>query len=329
MTKTNIIKYSQCNRAIIDIGTNSTRMLIFRIDKNGKLFRVNKSVRYTRMGQGVNKTKRLHPDAIKRNFEALEEYKNIAKDYKVKEIYILGTSALRDAQNSSVFVDLVTEKLNLTVDIITGEQEAEYGFIGVSQCFNDRLLIFDIGGGSTELIYGKGRSLEKMTSLNVGCVRSTEEYITNDPPRPSEMEALNADCTKKLKEALSSYEKSKPYKLVGIGGTATTISTIKQKLKIYNSELVHQSVVTYKDLSGIILDLASKTIDERRQIVGLEAKRADIILAGANILLDILKVTGKDSFIICDYDNLEGAAYSHFMASQKFKKIKFKKSVDI
>lgn len=317
MSESSVPKLPKINKAVIDIGTNSTRMLIFRKDKKGQLFRVNKSVRYTRMGQGVNKTKRLHPDAIKRNIEALEEYKSIAEDYKVQEMFIFGTSALRDAENSSEFIDLAAEKLGMKVEIISGEKEAEYGYTGVSQCFNEGLLIFDIGGGSTELIYGQGQNLIKMRSLNIGSVRSTETFITTDPPAAEELEALNASALKELETALVDYEPYKPFKLIGIGGTATTVSTIKQGLKIYDSEQVHQSVVTRAELEGIISDLASKTIDERRQITGLEAKRADIIIAGTSILNDILKVTGQDAFIICDYDNLEGAAYSHFLANEK------------
>ncbi|MBS6339574.1 MULTISPECIES: Ppx/GppA phosphatase family protein [Eubacterium] len=317
MSESSVPKEPKINRAVIDIGTNSTRMLIFRKDKKGQLFRVNKSVRYTRMGQGVNKTKRLHPDAIKRNIEALEEYKNIAEDYEVKEMFIFGTSALRDAENSLEFIDLAAQKLGMKVEIISGEKEAEYGFIGVSQCFDEGLLIFDIGGGSTELIYGQGRNLIKMKSLDIGSVRSTEAFIENDPPKEEELNRLNQNAAEALERALVDYEAYKPYKLIGIGGTATTVSTIKQKLKIYDSEQVHQSVVTKTELESIIRNLSSKTIDERRQIVGLEAKRADIIIAGTSILDNILKVTGKDSFVVCDYDNLEGAAYSRFLANKK------------
>lgn len=311
-------KIPRINRAVIDIGTNSTRMLIFREDKKGKMFRVNKSVRYTRMGQDVNKTKRLHSDAIKRNIEALEEYKNIAKDYDVKEMFIFGTSALRDAENSSEFIDLAAQKLNMKVEIVSGKTEAKYGFVGVSQCFeNERLLIFDIGGGSTELIYGFGQELIKMKSLNIGSVRSTEAYIKNDPPSVDELKKLNKEALDQLKASLVDYECYKPYILVGIGGTATTVSTIKQELKIYDSEKVHKSIVTQSELEAIIKDLTSKTVEERSQIVGLEAKRADIIIAGVNILNDILKVTETSSFVTCDYDNLEGAAYSLFLSKKK------------
>lgn len=308
------VEKPKINHAVIDIGTNSTRMLIFREDKNGDLFRVNKSVRYTRMGQDVNKTKMLHPDAIKRNMDALEEYKKIAEDYHVQDFYIFGTSAMRDAENTQAFIRMVKEKLDLDIEVISGEKEAEYGFLGVAQCFNERILIFDIGGGSTELIYGEGQDLKKMRSLNIGCVRSTESFIQNDPPTAEELRALNAQAVDFLKGTLREYEDYKPYKLVGIGGTATTVSTIKQKMQIYDSEAVHQSEITREELNAIAQDLSAKTLEERRAIAGLEAKRADIIIAGVNILNDILYVTGQNHFIVCDYDNLEGAAWSRYFA---------------
>lgn len=303
---------SKRNLAVIDIGTNTTRMLIFR-NEQGNLVRVNKSVRYTRMGQGVNHTGILHHDAQKRNFDALEEYKNIAENYGVKAFYIFGTSAMRDAENAPEFTAYIKEKLGLDIEVISGEAEAELGFIGVSQCFNERILIFDIGGGSTEFIYGEENQLKKMISLNLGCVRATEEYLFSDPPTFQELERLNEDIFAELVKKTRNFAPSKPYKLIGIGGTATSLSTIRQKLKIYNSEKVHESIITRNELEAMIEELSAKTIQERQIIAGLEAKRADIILAGAVILLNIFKVTGEKSFTVCDYDNLEGAAYQHFV----------------
>jgi exopolyphosphatase/guanosine-5'-triphosphate,3'-diphosphate pyrophosphatase len=306
------LEKSKENFAVIDIGTNSTRMLIFRNDQ-GDLIRVNKSVRYTRMGQGVNHTGQLHPDAQKRNFDALEEYKKIAEDYGVKSFYIFGTSAMRDAENTSEFTTHIKEKLGLDIEVISGDTEAELGFIGVSQCFNERILVFDIGGGSTEFIFGEENRLKRRISINLGCVRATEEYLFSDPPTFQELELLNEDIFVQMVKKTEDFIPSKPYKLIGIGGTATSLSTIKQKLKIYDSKKVHESIITQDELDTMIEVLAAKTIQERQIIVGLEAKRADIILAGAVILQNIFKVTGEKSFTVCDYDNLEGAAFRHFM----------------
>lgn len=302
--------------AVIDIGTNSTRMLVFR-NENGKLIRVNKSVRYTRMGQGVNQTGRLHPDAEKRNLEALEEFKHIAQDYRVQDFYLFGTSAMRDAENTGDYVAAVKEKLGFDIEVISGEDEAELGFVGVSQCFDEKILIFDIGGGSTEFIFGENNEIKKMMSINLGCVRCTEEYLFSDPPTGQELERLNEKIFTEFEKKVKDLLPSKPYKLIGIGGTATSLSTIKQELKTYNSERVHKSTITRDELEAMIVDLSGKTIKERQNIVGLEAKRADIILAGALLLLNIFKITGETIFTVCDYDNLEGAAYRRFVMENK------------
>lgn len=310
------LKIKKQHLAVIDIGTNSTRMLIFRNDQ-GKLVRVNKSVRYTRMGQGVNQTARLHPDAEKRNTEALEEFKNIAADYAVEAFYLFGTSAMRDAENTAAYIVNVKEKLGFEIEVVTGETEAELGFVGVSQCFNEKILIFDIGGGSTEFIYGEDNEIKKMMSINLGCVRCTEEYIFSDPPTFQELELMNEKIYAEFEKRTGGFLPSKPYKLIGIGGTATSLSTIKQELKTYDSEMVHKSTITKDELERMIDNLSGKTIKERQNIVGLEAKRADIILAGAFLLLNIFKITGENSFTVCDYDNLEGAAYRHFVMENK------------
>lgn len=305
-------KIKKRHLAVIDIGTNSTRMLIFRNDQ-GKLVRVNKSVRYTRMGQGVNQTRKLHPDAEKRNSEALEEFKNIAADYDVEGFYLFGTSAMRDAENTAAYLDNVKEKLGFQIEVISGEAEAELGFVGVSQCFDEKILIFDIGGGSTEFIYGEDNEIKRMMSINLGCVRCTEEFIFSDPPTFQELELLNEKIYAEFEKRTQGFLPSKPYRLIGIGGTATTLATIKQELRTYNSEAVHKSTITKDELERMIDNLSGKTIKERQNIVGLEVKRADIILAGAFLLLNIFKITGENSFTVCDYDNLEGAAYRHFV----------------
>lgn len=298
--------------AVMDIGTNSTRLLIFKEEK-GKLIRINKSVRYTRMGQDVEKTKMLNPDAKKRNTEVLEEFMNIASDYDVSGFYVYATSAMREAGNSKAYQIAVKKRLGLEINIISGEEEARLGFMGVSQSFRGNILLFDIGGGSTEFILGENDQIDQMISLNIGCVKATEKYLASDPPKSSEMEALNQRMTKELQDKLKGIISIDDYQLIGIGGTATSLSTIKQELPIYDTGKVHNSQVTRAELEDIIKILAEKTSVEREKIVGLEAKRADIILGGALILLSLLTVTGDESFTICDYDNLEGAGFKEFI----------------
>ncbi len=299
--------------AVMDVGTNSTRLLVFK-DEKGKLVRINKSVRYTRMGQGVDQTKMLNPDAQKRNTEVLEEFMKIASDYDVKAFYLYGTSAMREAGNSRQYQEAVKDRLGLEINIISGEEEARLGFMGVSQSFHGKILIFDIGGGSTEFILGENDRISQMISLKIGCVKASEKYLVTDPPTKSEIEALNKDLIKSLQDQLKNIIPTDNYELIGIGGTATSLATIKQKLAIYDSQKIHNSQITGDELKEIISLLAEKTIAQRQEIIGLEAKRADIILGGALILLNILQVTGDKIFTICDYDNLEGAGYKEFIA---------------
>ena len=310
-----MIKKKENNYAVIDFGSNSIRMLIFRRGKKGSLFQVNRSLRYTRLGQNVGKSGMICEDAMARNLEAATEFAGIAEDYDVKEIYAYGTSALRDAANAAQFLALIREKTGIDIDILSGVEEAQYGFIGVSQCFKGSVLVFDIGGGSTEMIYGK-TEITDMISLNLGCVRSTEEYFAQDPPTEEEMKALFEQACSQIESALAGFHfnEEEPFKLVGIGGTVTSLATIDQGLMIYDSSKVHNSVITVKELDGIISDLASKNLEERQTIPGLEAKRADIILAGAIIVKAVLKAAGRDFFTVCDYDNMEGAAYTRFLS---------------
>lgn len=299
--------------AVMDVGTNSTRLLVFK-DEKGKLVRINKSVRYTRMGQDLDQTKMLNPDAQKRNTEVLEEFMKIASDYDVKAFYLYGTSAMREAGNSRQYQEAVKDRLGLEINIISGEEEARLGFMGVSQSFHGKILIFDIGGGSTEFILGENDRISQMISLKIGCVKASEKYLVTDPPTKSEIEALNKDLIKSLQDQLKNIIPTDNYELIGIGGTATSLATIKQKLAIYDSQKIHNSQITGDELKEIISLLAEKTIAQRQEIIGLEAKRADIILGGALILLNILQVTGDKIFTICDYDNLEGAGYKEFIA---------------
>ena len=302
--------------AVIDIGTNSTRMLIYRRHKDGTLLRINKSVKNTRMGQDVNKTRKLHKDAITRNLAALQDYIEMGKEYHVVDYYIFGTSAMRDATNTDTFIKKAKETLNLNVFVVSGTTEAEFGFLGVSQCFKEPLLIFDIGGGSTELIDGYAHKINKMYSMNIGCVRMTEQFIHHDPPLTQELDQLNQFIDQEITNAFEAMNLKIPFdhkRLVGIGGTATSVSTIVQQLEGYDSEKVHLSAISKSELEEIFEKLITLPLEKRKTIVGLEEKRADIIIAGICILLKILERTQATEYTVCDYDNLEGAAFTRHL----------------
>lgn len=307
------MKKQRVNNAVIDLGTNSIRMLVFRRGKNGQLFQVNHSLRYTKLGQGLSKTGNLSKDAINRNLEAMEEFCNIAQDYDVHHIYVFATSAMREAQNANILVDEIKKRFNLDVDIIDGDKEAFYEFLGVSLSFHGPVLIFDIGGGSTELIYGD-KKIEIVKSLQLGCLRCSDDFIPDqNRVTQEELEKLFNYSFEKISKALESFKLPKDFKLIGTGGTVTTLSTIYQELEIYDSTKVHNSVITYDQVKEILKRLISIDLESREDIKGLPSKRIDTIIAGTVIVLAILQASRKTRCTISDFDGLEGAAYYKFM----------------
>lgn len=307
------MKFEKINNAIIDIGSNSIRMLIFRKNKQGNLFQVNKSLRYTNLVHDITTTGYLSEDAINRNLEALEEYQRIANDYDVHHVYVYGTNAMREAKNSSVLVDKIKERFGLDVHIISGETEAEYGFYGVSQMFKGPVMIFDIGGGSTEIVSGD-EEIKNKTSLLLGCVRTSEQFIHDQNNiNLKELTETYKYAYDLVSKALEKFELPEEFNLVGIGGTITTLSSIIQKLPIYDSSKINNSIVTIQEIKNCILDFVSKDLEERKEIIGLSKKRADNIVGGSLITLAILNAAKKKKCSVCDFDNMEGAAYIKFI----------------
>lgn len=304
-------KQPKVNYAVIDIGSNSVRMLIFRRDKQGKLFQVNRSLRYTKLGQDVSKTGRLAPDAINRSLEALDEFRGIAADYDVQGIYAFGTSALRDASNSKRFIDEAMARTGIQVHVIPGAQEAEYGFGGVAQCFNGDILVFDIGGYSTELTYGN-ESIEFADSLRLGHVRCTEEFVKQDPAGDKATDELYHQAYAMFRKALAGLDLAEQARLVGIGGTVTTLACLVQDLEIYDSGRVQGCVISRAQIKALLSVFKNASFEERVNLLKVSEKRADTITAGIVLVLALLDAAKRDSFVVCDFDNLEGAAWKNF-----------------
>lgn len=292
--------------AVVDIGTNSMRLMVYEFTP--AFHRIGKWVTVTRMGEDVDKTGVLSEAAMTRNLKALADFKEKAIAYGATQIRAFGTSAMRDAQNGEVFVMAARIKTGVPIQIISGEQEAAYGFAGVSHCFDGPVLICDIGGGSTEIISGEGDTITAANSLNMGCVRGTETFVTADPPTADMLAAIEKWADEKIAVVYDQYDVADDTTLVGIGGTATTLSTIHQALDTYDSDKVHLSRFTYDDLVAMKDKLSALPLEERKQVTGLSPDRADIILAGVMILIAIMKRFGKKEITICDHDNLEGAA---------------------
>ncbi len=289
------------------MGTNSTRLLISEINNN-KIKSLKKELITTRLGEGVDKNRILNESAIERGLNALKIFKEQIKDYEVKDVRLVGTSALRDVKNGAQFQKLVKENIGYNLEIISGKKEAELIFKGVTYSYDlDDYIIIDIGGGSTEFIW-KSPAVEKvkMDSLNLGAVRLTERFIENPEQK------INEQVVNKIAEFVKKEIQTEVAKLptienlIGVGGTITTMATILLKAEKYSSKAVHDYILNFIDVDNILEKLRKLPIKERKQVKGLNPDRADIIVAGVIILKEIMKSLNTKQLRVSDNDILEG-----------------------
>lgn len=295
-------------KGIIDIGTNSCRLFIAELENTSEGKKIKrelvKDVEIVKLGEGVNKTHNLNPNAIKRTLDCLKKYKEKASSYGVENIRAFATSAVRDAENREVFLQEVL-KLGIKIECISGKTEATLNFLGNSLVFKDRILVVDIGGGSTEFTLGKDKSIDFIQSINIGAVRVTEKFFSDNGYSEEKLEKCKIWIRKNL-EILKTI-KDREFKLIGVAGTATTQISVRDKMEIYDSSKVHMATLTLDELKENLSLFLSKNFEERKNIVGLEEKRADVIIAGTLILLTILEELNQDKIIISESDNLSGA----------------------
>ena len=295
-------------KGIIDIGTNSCRLFIAELENTSEGKKIKKElvkdVEIVKLGEGVNKTHNLNPNAIKRTLDCLKKYKEKASSYGVENIRAFATSAVRDAENREIFLQEVS-KLGIKIECISGKTEATLNFLGNSLVFKDRILVVDIGGGSTEFTLGKDKSIDFIQSINIGAVRATEKFFSDNDYSEEKLEKCKVWIRKNL-EILKTI-KDREFKLIGVAGTATTQISVRDKMEIYDSSKVHMATLTLDELKENLSLFLSKNFEERKNIVGLEEKRADVIIAGTLILLTILEELNQDKIIISESDNLSGA----------------------
>ena len=269
--------------ASIDIGTNTILLLIAKVEE-GKVNPLFEIETVARLGEGVQKNGILLKEAMDRSLQTLAQYLKWCQELEVQKVFAAGTSALREAKNSEDFLNLVKEKLDLPIEVISGEEEAQLSFLAVAKDLGELkepILVVDVGGGSTEFILGKGDQISQWISLPLGSVRFTEEFLRSDPVQEEEWEKME----RKIQEYLVTIPHSQePISMVVVGGTATTLASVEQGLEDFIAEKIHHFVLGKEALKNQLLLYRSKTIDERRKIPGLPIARADVILAGGAIL---------------------------------------------
>ena len=297
----------------IDIGTNSMRLLTTDLIDN-KLTNRKKYVNTTRIGQGVNENGFITEEAMERNINALKEYYDKCLDYGCEKIYCMGTSALRDSKNRSEFIKRAKDEAGIDVNVVDGEIEAKLGFSGVTNGIDKEgdILVIDIGGGSTEFIFGNKEGIERNVSINIGALRLTEKYLS-EGYSDSAFSDMREFINEQIKDIVSYLNEKEIECVCGIGGTITSLSAVNQNLEVYSMEKVHGSVITREEVQKMMDKFVSCSDEERKHINGLQPKRADIIAAGTEILICIMDNLSKKEVVVSEYDNLEGIAYSSIL----------------
>jgi len=301
--------------ASIDIGTNTILLLIAETDE-GKLKPLFEMETIVGLGKGLQKDGDLSQEAMERGFQTLARYLERCQTMGVQKVFAVGTSALREAKNSGNFLKTIKEKLNLSIEIISGEEEAHLSFLAVIRDLkelNKVVLVIDVGGGSTEFILGKGNRIIQSVSLPLGSVRFTDQFLLSDPVQEEEWEKMEREILELL---VSIPHPQEPFSMVAVGGTATTLASVEQGLDEFIPEKIHHFVLKKEALRKQIDLYRSKTIDERKKIPGLPPARADVILAGGAILYMAMEKLGCASVLL----NCHGVRYGSLYQRLNLKK---------
>jgi exopolyphosphatase/guanosine-5'-triphosphate,3'-diphosphate pyrophosphatase len=301
----------------VDIGTNSTRLLVADVDGDdpatARVDILDRRMTITRLGQGVNATRRLHPDAIARTVAVLREYREAMDALGASQVRATATSAARDATNRDEFFGPATDALGVEPELLSGEEEARLSFLGATAELGDEpapYLVVDIGGGSTEFVLGTTKP-EGLISIDVGCVRVTEQFLASDPPAPEELSAAVSVVRDHLADVgreLPGIDEART--LVGLAGTITTVAAIEQGLPEYDRERIHHFRLSRAAAEDVFRTLALEPVDVRRHNPGLEPARVDVIVGGAIVLVSILRAFGFDEVLVSEADILDGLVRS-------------------
>jgi exopolyphosphatase / guanosine-5'-triphosphate,3'-diphosphate pyrophosphatase len=293
--------------AVIDIGSNSTRLLVAEVD-DGRVTPIERRSTVTRLGRGVDLSGRLATEAVEAACAAVDPYMATLQELGAERIDAIATSAVRDAENGSAFVAELRERFALSARVLDGEEEARLTYLGATSEHSPRVptLVIDIGGGSTELIVGERREIEWHASLQAGVVRHTERHLTSDPPAPVELEAMAGDLRGLIEEATTAAPPAEAG--IAVAGTPTSLAAIELELEPYDPKRVHGQVLELPQIQHMLSRLAAAPLEQRAQIRGLHADRAPTIVAGVVTLVEVMRAFRLEAITVSEHDILYGAA---------------------
>jgi exopolyphosphatase/guanosine-5'-triphosphate,3'-diphosphate pyrophosphatase len=299
-------------RAVVDIGTNSTRLLIADVQDDRVAEELERRSTVTRLGAGVDTEGRLSQEAMERVYETLTEYRELIDRRQADDAVAVLTSAVRDASNGQEFAHAVRDRFGLEPTVLSGDEEAQLTFRGAMSVRDPAdqtpTLVVDIGGGSTELVIGHGHQATFHVSTQAGVVRQTERHLRDDPPPPAERRELAADVRQIFADAVPAEQRRWVDRVIAVAGTATSLGAIAQDLEPYDPEKVHGYRLERADCQEILERVAALPLEQRRQVKGLHPDRAPTIVAGVIILIEVLKLFGSDELEVSEHDILRGAA---------------------
>ena len=297
--------------AAIDCGTNSIRLLI--ADITGDNFKeVLRTMEIVRLGQGVDQNKAFNPDAINRTLNAVRLFKDQIASKGVEKIRFCATSATRDASNRNLFIDGVRDILGIEVEVIPGEEEAELSFIGATKELRQSdspFLVVDIGGGSTEFVFGR-QKVDFAKSVNIGCVRMSERHLNTQPPSMAQIAQAIVDIDIAIAQAAAVVPITTAKTLVAVAGTATTVAAAALELNDYDRHMIHLSRISASNVHKVAASFQSMNKDQIASLGFMHPGRVDVITAGSLVLSRIMAATGASEFVASESDILDGMAWS-------------------
>ncbi len=299
--------------AAIDIGTNTILLLIAEQTPEGLPQTIMDLETTTRLGEGLLRTHRINPHAMQESIDVIDRYLSLCRDMEVSKVMAVGTSSLREARNRSEFLRSVKRRCGLEIEIISGQEEARLSYLAVAKdqkWSSGPLAVIDIGGGSTEWIYGDAVGEVRVFSLNIGSVTLTEQFLTSDPVEEGDYQAMASHVGKLLVD-IPPLKENPP--LVGMGGTVTTLFSVKQGLRDFDPSRIHYGLLKLKDVEGQIELFKTLSSKERKAIAGLPPERADIIIAGATILLHALLRFGSNQIWVSCHGLRYGILFERFL----------------